>query len=79
MTQEELEKVKEAAKFCLMDGDYLKAFIIPHEGEFHVITEGGGRHIFTTQEAACMWASAYFMVASVMPTAEEMRTNRQEE
>ena len=80
MNEEELAKVKEAVNFCLMNGEYLKAHIIPITdldspfcGEYHVITEGGGRDCFKTHEAACLWASAYFMAAAAMPDAATMR------
>ena len=73
----ELERVKGAAHDCLLDGEYLKALIIPVTdraspfcGQFHVLTHGGGRDVFTTHEAACKWASAYFLVASVMKRVE---------
>lgn len=71
MEEVELAKVKQAAHDCLIGGEFLKAMIIPikhghFKGEFHVITNGGGRDCFKTRDAACRWASAYFLVASNM-------------
>jgi len=77
--EKELEKVKLIAKDCLNNGQFLKAVIVPHEDEFHVFThsgEGRLRDVFTTHEAACKWAGAYFMTASAMPSAKDNRRNK---
>ena len=66
---DELERVKERARWSILEGGYLRATIIPHEGEFHVLTPGG-RDVFTTRAGACAWVSAFFMVASNMSLAK---------
>lgn len=71
MKNPDLKKIKMAASSCLADGDFLKAHIIPvkdgvFKGEFHVITNGGGRQSFKNHKAACEWAAAYFIAASIM-------------
>jgi hypothetical protein len=66
--EKELEKLKEIIS-CLSEGAYLRVTIIPYNGEFHVISSGRGRDVFTTHEAACKWASSYFILASNMSPA----------
>lgn len=81
MTEEDLLKVTQIAAECKMSGRYFKAVIIPHEGDFHVLTEGYERHrdVFTTNEAACSWAAAYFMKASVLPPKEVLLQQREQD
>lgn len=69
MNEEDITKIKEIVYDCIDSGQYLKAYIVPHEGEFHAMTQGEGmrRDVFTTREGACIWVSAYFMYASVAP------------
>jgi len=71
--EKELAKVKKAANDCLEEGAFLKVVIMEHKNEFHVLTPAMFRQVFTTHEAACRWASVFFLVASAMPTLKERK------
>lgn len=77
--EEMLAKAKGDVKTILIS-DYMKATIVPWEdhGEFHVLSPAG-RECFTTFEAACKWASMLFLLASAMPSKEEILRQMQEE
>ena len=76
--KEELERIKRGVRDCLGNGEFLKVVLIAEnvgyfKGEFHVIAKGVGRSVFATHEDACKWASMYFLQASIMPSAKELR------